>query len=55
VESDTLQEFKVAAEKEFLLKKLDENNWNIKATAEAIGTPRSNLYKRMQFFDIKRG
>ncbi len=50
----TLQDFKDAAEKAFLLQKLNENNWNIKATAEAIGTPRSNLYKRMQFFGIQR-
>ncbi|HPQ40340.1 MAG TPA: sigma-54 dependent transcriptional regulator [bacterium] len=51
---DSLQDFKEAAEKAFLEKKLNENNWNIKATAEAIGTPRSNLYKRMQHFGIQR-
>lgn len=51
---DSLQDYKDAAEKAFLLKKLDENQWNIKATAEAIGTPRSNLYKRMEHFGIRR-
>ena len=50
----SLQDFKDAAEKAFLTQKLQENNWNIKATAEAIGTPRSNLYKRMQFLGIER-
>ena len=51
---DSLQDYKEAAEKAFLLKKLEENQWNIKATAEAIGTPRSNLYKRMEHFGIRR-
>ena len=50
----SLQDFKEAAEKKFLLSKLEEHNWNIKATAEAIGTPRSNLYKRMQYYGISR-
>ncbi|MBN1297166.1 sigma-54-dependent Fis family transcriptional regulator, partial [bacterium] len=49
-----LQEFKEAAERIFLIKKLNEFNWNVKATAEAIGTPRSNLYKRMEHFGIQR-
>ncbi len=53
-EHASLQDFKDAAEKSFLTQKLQENNWNIKATAEAIGTPRSNLYKRMQFLGIER-
>ena len=50
----SLQEFKEASEKKFLIQKLNENNWNIKATAESIGTPRSNLYKRIQFHNIER-
>ncbi len=53
-EAASLQEFKEAAERRFLIQKLDENQWNIKATAEAIGTPRSNLYKRMQHLNITR-
>ncbi|MBN1356882.1 sigma-54-dependent Fis family transcriptional regulator [bacterium] len=53
-ETDSLQEFKETAEKQFLIRKLEENNWNIKVTAEAIGTPRSNLYKRMQYYGISR-
>jgi len=53
-ESDSLQEFKETAEKQFLIQKLEANNWNIKATATAIGTPRSNLYKRLQFYGISR-
>ncbi len=48
----TLQEFKDAAEREYILKKLNENNWNIKAAAENIDTPRSNLYKKMKQYGI---
>jgi transcriptional regulator of acetoin/glycerol metabolism len=33
---------------------LDRHGWNVAATARAIGTPRSNLYKKMQAYDIKR-
>src|SRR5215208_3972528 len=40
----TLREFKEAAERAFLVDKLRENNWNISKTAEALDTPRSNLY-----------
>ena len=25
-----------------------EHNWNISKTAEVIGTPRSNLYKKLE-------
>jgi len=49
----TLQEFREAAEKAFILAKLEENNWNISKTARAIATPRSNLYKKMAQYGIK--
>lgn len=49
----TLQEFREAAEKSFILAKLEENGWNIAKTARAIGTPRSNLYKKMAQYGIK--
>jgi two-component system nitrogen regulation response regulator NtrX len=50
----TLQEFKDAAERAFILAKLEEFDWNIAATAKAIDTPRSNLYKRLETFGIRR-
>ena len=49
---NTLKEFKEASEREFLLDKLRENNWNILKTARAIGTPRSNLYKKMKRYGL---
>src|SRR5262252_1677035 len=44
----TLREFKELAERKFLVEKLRENAWNISKTAEIIGTPRSNLYKKLE-------
>jgi two-component system nitrogen regulation response regulator NtrX len=50
----TLREFREAAERLFLLQKLDENDWNVTQTASEIDTPRSNLYKKMDQYDINR-
>jgi two-component system nitrogen regulation response regulator NtrX len=48
----TLREFKELAERKFLVDKLRENAWNISKTAEIIGTPRSNLYKKLEQYGI---
>jgi two-component system nitrogen regulation response regulator NtrX len=50
--SGTLREFKESAERAFLVGKLRENGWNISKTAEVIGTPRSNLYKKLEQYGI---
>jgi two-component system, NtrC family, nitrogen regulation response regulator NtrX len=50
----TLQEFKDEAEKAFIIAKLREYGWNVSRTAEAIDTPRSNLYKKIEQYNIKR-
>ena len=48
----TLREFKDNAERLYLVQKLRENGWNISKTAEAIDTPRSNLYKKLEQYQI---
>jgi two-component system nitrogen regulation response regulator NtrX len=48
----TLRDFKESAERAFLVAKLRESNWNISATAAAIGTPRSNLYKKLEQYGL---
>ncbi len=48
----TLREFKDNAERAFLVGKLRENGWNISKTAEVIDTPRSNLYKKLEQYQI---
>ena len=40
------------AERAFLVGKLRENGWNISKTAEVIDTPRSNLYKKLEQYQI---
>jgi len=49
-----LREFKENAERAFLIQKLRENDWNISKTAETIGTPRSNLYKKLEQYNIRQ-
>ena len=50
----TLREFKETAERAFLVEKLRENGWNISKTAEALDTPRSNLYKKLEQYGIRQ-
>jgi two-component system nitrogen regulation response regulator NtrX len=51
---ETLREFRDLSERMFLLHKLEENNWNVTQTAQAIDTPRSNLYKKLDQYQIHR-
>ena len=50
----SLKEFRAAAERLFIVQKLEANDWNVTATAKAIDTPRSNLYKKMEQYEISR-
>lgn len=54
LDAPTLAEFKERAEREYLLRRLEENEWNVTRTAAAIGTPRSNLYKRLEHHGLAR-
>jgi two-component system nitrogen regulation response regulator NtrX len=54
VSAGSLKDFKESAERAFLVQKLRENDWNISATAAAIGTPRSNLYKKLEQYGISQ-
>ncbi len=48
----TLKDAKEAFEKDFIIRKLEENNWNISKTAEEIDTERSNLHKKIKSYGI---
>ncbi len=50
----TLREFKDVSERSFLVSRLRENGWNISKTAEVIDTPRSNLYKKLEQYQISQ-
>ena len=52
--ASTLQEFKSTSERAFLVNKLRDNGWNISKTAEVIDTPRSNLYKKLEQYQISQ-
>ncbi len=54
LEAPSLAEFQRASEIHYLRHQLERNGWNIAATARAIGTPRSNLYKKLQAYGIAR-
>lgn len=54
LDAGTLKEFREVSERAFILRKLEENEWNITRTAEAIDTPRSNLYKKLDQYAIER-
>jgi two-component system nitrogen regulation response regulator NtrX len=48
----SLQEVREAAEREYILKKLEETNGNVTRTAELLGLERSNLYRKMRTLGI---
>jgi two-component system nitrogen regulation response regulator NtrX len=54
LDQPTLQDFQRESEIAYLRHQLQRNGWNVAATARAIGTPRSNLYKKMQAYAIER-
>jgi two-component system nitrogen regulation response regulator NtrX len=50
---NTLKEARESFEKDFIAKKLEENNWNISKTAEILDIERSNLHRKIKGYDIK--
>ena len=53
--SNSFQEFKEKAERAFILKQLNINNWNISKTAEMLEIQRSHLYNKMKKYAIEKG
>jgi two-component system nitrogen regulation response regulator NtrX len=53
-EEVTLQQFKEISERSYLVARLKQMDWNVAATAKAIETPRSNLYKKLDAYEISR-
>jgi two-component system nitrogen regulation response regulator NtrX len=50
----TFEEFKYAAERAFLVAKLRQYDWNVSETARALDMPRSNVYKKIERYGLKR-
>jgi two-component system nitrogen regulation response regulator NtrX len=51
-ESSTLHQARAAYERDYILKKLDENHGNVSRTAEVLGLERSHLYRKMKSLGI---
>ena len=52
--SNSLQKMVDEAEKSFVLQALEANRWNVKQTAEQLKIERSNFYKKLTKYNIKR-
>ncbi len=50
----SFQEFKERAEENYLRKKLSENGWSVSKTARELGMQRSNIYKKIEKYGLKR-
>ena len=48
----SLQEVREAAERDYILKKLEEAKGNVTRAAELLGLERSNLYRKMKALGI---
>jgi len=51
-DGDSLSGAKELFEKDYIAKKLAENKWNVKKTAESIGLERSNLHKKIKAYGL---
>jgi len=51
-EASTLHQARAAYERDYILKKLDENHGNVSRTAEVLGLERSHLYRKMKTLGI---
>ena len=52
--AQSLDDFKLEAERSFLRQQLELHDWNVSETARAIKVPRSALYKKVERFGITR-
>ena len=51
-DGSTLHQARAAYERDYILKKLDENHGNVSRTAEVLGLERSHLYRKMKSLGI---
>jgi DNA-binding NtrC family response regulator len=52
--NNSFQEFKEKAERAFILKQLEANNWNVSKAAEVLDIQRSHLYSKMKKYGIDK-
>ncbi|HET9384201.1 MAG TPA: sigma-54 dependent transcriptional regulator [Gemmatimonadales bacterium] len=54
IRAGTFEDFKQAAERAFLIAKLQQHDWNVSETARSLQMPRSNLYKKIERYGLGR-
>ena len=52
--ASSVQEARASAEREHILRALEEANWNVSGAARALGMERTNLHKRIRALGISR-
>jgi two-component system nitrogen regulation response regulator NtrX len=50
----TIQEARESAEREHILRALEESSWNVSGAARALGMERTNLHKRIRALGLHR-
>ena len=50
----TLRDLRDAAERRFILERLEASDWNISRTAESLGLERTHLHKKMRALGLRR-
>ncbi|MGI8746382.1 MAG: helix-turn-helix domain-containing protein, partial [Bryobacteraceae bacterium] len=50
-----LRETRNSAERDHILRALEETNWNVSAAARVLGMERTNLHKRIRALGLARG
>jgi two-component system nitrogen regulation response regulator NtrX len=51
----TIQEARESAEREHILRALEESSWNVSGAARTLGMERTNLHKRIRALGLARG
>ena len=51
----SVQEARESAEREHVLRALEEAGWNVSSAARALGMERTNLHKRIRALGLARG
>ncbi len=54
LQCETLEEARSCFERDFLLRRLEENGWNISVTAAKVGLERTHLHRKMKVLGIKK-
>ncbi|MBL8222609.1 MAG: sigma-54-dependent Fis family transcriptional regulator, partial [Bryobacterales bacterium] len=50
----SLQEARESAERDHILRALEQANWNVSSAARTLGMERTNLHKRMRSLGLRR-